>query len=106
MSLADFPNLTTVQRAKARHNAIAFRIWQVCKGCDWNMTASEVAAATGYPVQSIINVATKNGRINLLRSARTDTGGYGGRHGTHTPRALDDFFAGPDDLSLVDHLVS
>lgn len=100
MGIADFTHLSERQRAIARHNAIAFSIWRACQPIAWNVTAAEVAEATGYKLQSIINVALKKGWISRFRAGVYDTN-TPGRFGPATPRPLDDFFAGPDDLSLL-----
>lgn len=89
------------QRAQALSNALAFQIWRVASPIGWNMTIAEVAEAISRQPASVANVARARGWLNRFRAGAVDRSGPG-RMGSTTPRALDDFFAGPDDLSIVD----
>lgn len=104
MSLADrHPRLSRTQAATALHHAIAFQILRTCEPVGWELTASQVAERIGYPVQAVLNVARKRGWATRFRAGSTDRN-HPGRFGPVTPRPLDDYFAGPDDLSLVEEM--
>lgn len=61
--------MTDAQRAEARRNALALRIWRHCAPIEWNCTVLECAEAIGEPWRRVAKLAHVKGWSTRFRAS-------------------------------------